>query len=315
MSQHPAHRPGQDHGVVVKDASATVLSAEEGAGPRPPSATRRFLRDPVAVASLVCLVLLILAAAFAPVLTSYDPIAQNLQSRLRPPSGEHLLGTDELGRDQLSRLLYGARVSLLAATQAVAIGALIGVPLGVVAGYLAGAADAVLGRVMDVLMSVPGIVLALTVVAVLGRNITTAMVAVGIILVPRFHRVARAATRDLRNETFIEASRTIGCTPGRVIGRHVFPNILPVLVVQMSITLGVAVTAEASLSFLGLGVHPPEPSWGSMLSTAFSNMTVAPYLVYAPGIAITFTVLALTLAGDGLRKAIRIRRGAERKPS
>lgn len=300
-------------GTSPDGAVRDELVVEAGERERPASGLRRFARDGVAVAAVVYLALVVVAAALAPVLTSYDPIAQDLAARLSPPDGEHVLGTDELGRDQLSRLLFGARTSLVAAVQAVAIGMLAGVPLGVLAGYVGGGVDAVLGRVMDVLMSVPGIILALTVVAVLGRNITTAMTAVGIILVPRFHRVARAATRDLRQETFIEASRTIGCTPGRVLGRHVLPNILPVLVVQASIMLGVAVTAEASLSFLGLGVRPPDPSWGSMLNTAFANVVIAPYLVYAPGLAITLTVLALTLAGDGLRKAVGIRRGTERK--
>lgn len=278
------------------------------------STTRRFLRDVLAVAAVVYLVLLVLAATLAPLLAPADPLAQDLVARLSPPDRAHLLGTDELGRDQLSRLLFGARVSLLAGLLAVAVGAVVGVPLGALAGFVGGRVDAVLGRLMDVVMSVPGIVLALTVVAVLGRDITTAMIAVGVILVPQFHRVVRAATSDLRHETFIEASRTIGCSRIRIVGTHVLPNILPVLVVQLSIMLGVAVTAEASLSFLGLGVQPPDPSWGSMLNRAFANGVVSPYLVYAPGLAITVTVLALTLIGDGLRKAVGIRsRGGDRR--
>jgi ABC-type dipeptide/oligopeptide/nickel transport system permease subunit len=316
MNRPTPRRPGPDGaagGVKTRDLAAAA-PADEQTGPKPPSAAHRFMRDRPAAVALTYLVLLVAAAALAPLLATHDPNAQQLASRLSPPSAENWLGTDEFGRDQMSRLLYGARVSLLAATQAVTIGALAGVPTGALSGYLGGVTDAMLGRLMDVLMGVPGIVLALTVVAVLGRDITTAMVAVGVILVPRFHRVARAATRDLRHETFVEASRTIGCTPGRVLGRHVLPNILPVLVVQISITLGVAVTAEASLSFLGLGVRPPDPSWGSMLNTAYANMTIAPYLVYAPGLAITLTVLALTVAGDGLRKTVRIRHGAERNP-
>jgi peptide/nickel transport system permease protein len=307
-----AVRPDDGSGSEpTRTAEAEAGDADVG---RRVSLTRRFLHDGLAVAAVGYLVLLILAAVFAPQLAPQDPIAQDLAARLTPPDdAAHPLGTDELGRDQLSRLIYGARVSLVAAVQAVAIGAVIGVPLGVLAGFVGGRTDAALSRVMDVLMSVPGIILALTVVAVLGRDITTAMIAVGIILVPRFHRVARAATSDLRHETFIEASRTIGCSRVRVLGVHVLPNILPVVVVQLSIMLGVAVTAEASLSFLGLGVRPPAASWGSMLNTAFANVVIAPYLVYAPGLAITLTVLALTLAGDGLRKAVGIRRGSERR--
>ncbi|MEU7814044.1 ABC transporter permease [Pseudonocardia sp. NPDC049154] len=286
-------------------------SAAEPAAPRT-TILRRFLRDRIAVVAVAYLVALVVVAGLAPLLAPADPLAQDLGSRLTPPGPGHPLGADELGRDQLSRLLYGARVSLLAALQAVAIGAVVGVPLGVLAGFSGRTLDAWLGRLMDVLMSVPGIILALTVVAVLGRDITTAMIAVGIILVPRFHRVARAATTDLRHETFIEASRTIGCSRARILGTHVLPNILPVLVVQLSIMLGVAVTAEASLSFLGMGVRPPAASWGSMLNSAFANVVVAPYLVYAPGLAITLTVLAFSLAGDGLRKAVGRRGAADR---
>jgi peptide/nickel transport system permease protein len=295
----------------------TDLLDPSGAGVTEPAAgrtsvLRRFLRDRFAVAALVFLAALVVVAALAPLLAPADPLAQDLGSRLTPPGPGHPLGADELGRDQLSRLLYGARVSLLAALQAVAIGAVVGVPLGVLAGFSGRRVDAWLGRVMDVLMSVPGIILALTVVAVLGRDITTAMIAVGVILVPRFQRVARAATTDLRHETFVEASRTIGCSRTRILGAHILPNILPVLVVQVAIMLGVAVTAEASLSFLGMGVRPPAASWGSMLNTAFANVVVAPYLVYAPGLAITLTVLAFSLAGDGLRKAVGRRGAADR---
>ncbi|SHL08125.1 peptide/nickel transport system permease protein [Pseudonocardia thermophila] len=272
------------------------------------STMRRFLSDRMAVAAVVYLVLLILAAVFAPVLAPADPIAQDLAKRLTPPDGTYLLGTDDLGRDQLSRLLYGARVSLLAALEAVAVGVVVGVPLGALAGYVGGRVDTVIGRVMDSIMSIPGIMLALTAVAVLGRDITIAMMAIGVVLVPQFQRLVRASTQALRNETFVEASRTIGCSRSRILLRHILPNVLPVLVVQMSVMLGVAVTAEASLSFLGVGVQPPAPSWGSMLNNAVANTFTAPYLIYPPGLAITLTVLALALVGDGLRKATSIRR-------
>jgi peptide/nickel transport system permease protein len=272
------------------------------------STARRFARDPLAVAGLVFLVLLALAAVLAPLLAPRDPIAQDLAMRLSAPGGDYPLGTDELGRDQLSRLLFGARVSLLAALEAVAVGTIVGVPLGALAGFVGGRVDAVIARVMDSIMSVPGIMLALTAVAVLGRDITIAMIAIGVVLVPQFQRIVRASTGELRNETFVEASRTIGCSRSRIVLRHILPNVLPVLIVQMSIMLGVAVTAEASLSFLGVGVQPPAASWGSMLNSAVANTFVAPYLIYPPGVAITLTVLALALVGDGLRKATSIRR-------
>jgi peptide/nickel transport system permease protein len=279
------------------------------------SPARRFLDDRLAVVGLVFLVLLVLAAAFAPALAPRDPLAQDLVMRLTSPNGTFPLGTDDLGRDQLSRLLYGARVSLLAALEAVAVGVIIGVPLGAVAGYAGGRTDTVIGRIMDAIMSVPGIMLALTAVAVIGRDITTAMIAIGVVLVPQFQRVVRAATMELRNETFVEASRTIGCSRTRIVARHILPNVVPVLIVQLSIMLGVAVTAESSLSFLGVGVQPPAASWGSMLNSAIANTFTAPYLIYPPGLAITLTVLALAVTGDGLRKATSIRRlGGDGRP-
>lgn len=302
--------------VTIDRAPVPPAPAPEAAarGPRRSTAAR-FFRDWLAVGSLAFLVLLVLSAVFAPLLAPADPLAQDLGARLTPPGATHLLGADDLGRDQLSRLLYGARVSLLAGLEAVAIGALLGVPLGALAGYVGGLTDAVIGRVMDTIMSVPGIMLALTAVAVLGRDITIAMLAIGVVLVPQFQRVVRAATLDLRRETFVEASRTIGCSRTRIVGRHILPNVVPVLVVQLSIMLGVAVTAEASLSFLGVGVQPPAASWGSMLNSAIANTFTAPFLIYPPGLAITLTVLALALVGDGLRKATSIRRrgGEERE--
>lgn len=287
---------------------AAGASAPEARPRRRRSPWGRFWRQPMAAAAAVVLAVLVICSFAAPLLARYDPIAQDIGSRLLPPGGEHLLGTDTFGRDQLSRLLYGGRTSLTAALQAVVIGAGLGVPLGMLAGFFRGWAERVLGWVMEVLMSIPGIILALTVVAVLGRNIVIAMTAVGVILMPRFYRVARAATLDIRAETFVDASLTIGCSPARVLGRHIAPNILPVLVVQVSIMLGIAVTIEAGLSFLGLGVQPPDPSWGSMLDAAFEDILVAPYLTYAPGVLITLTVLTLTLVGDGIRSAVGVSR-------
>lgn len=269
---------------------------------------RRFFAQRAATIALIWIAVLLFLALFGSLLTPHDPNAQELLAARTPPSGGHLLGQDELGRDVLSRLIVGTRVSLLAAVEAVGIAAGIGVPLGLIAGFRGRAFDAVIGTVNDGLMSVPGLVLALTFVAVLGPGLHTAMFAVGIIMIPRFFRVARAATKDVRNETYILAARATGCRTRRTVFKHVLPNALAPILVEVAIMLGSAIIAEASLSFLGLGVRPPTASWGSMLTNATSTASEAPFLVYPPGIVIALTVLAFLLVGDGLRHALGARR-------
>jgi peptide/nickel transport system permease protein len=277
--------------------------------PRRGRLLRRFVANRLALAGTVLLILVVVVAVFAPLLAPHDPNKQDLIARLqRPGSDGHLLGTDQFGRDVLSRLMYGTRVSLLAALEAVAVAVVLGVPLGMLAGSASRRADQVLTWFNDALMSVPALILALTIVAVLGPgSLTNAMVAVGVVTAPRFFRVARAATQNVRNETFIEASRAIGCRRYRILGWHVLPNALTPLTIQVALTLGAAVVAEASLSFLGFGVRPPTASWGSMLNDAYVNLSLAPYLVYVPGITIAVVVLAFTLVGDGLRDALGTR--------
>lgn len=273
---------------------------------------RGLLRRPAALVALVFVVALVLMAIFAPWIAPYDPYSQDLLARLQPPSAEHLLGTDDYGRDALSRLIFGARISLTAALQAVGLALVLGLPLGVIAGYSGGWVNAVLTRIMDALMSAPSLVLAITIVAVLGSGITNAMLAVGLVMSPRFFRVARASTMDVRHETYIESAVALGCRPSRVIVRHILPNVMPPVVLVISVSLGAAVAAEASLSFLGLGAKAPAASWGSMLSTAASNMQLAPYLVWPPGVMIFLTVLAFTYLGDGVRRAMtRSRSGGD----
>lgn len=267
-------------------------------------------RRPAALIALVFVILLVVMAVFAPLIAPYDPYTQDLLARLQPPSAEHWLGTDDYGRDALSRLIFGARISLTAALQAVGLALVLGLPLGVIAGYVGGWVNSVLTRIMDALMSAPSLVLAITIVAVLGSGITNAMLAVGLVMSPRFFRVARASTMDVRHETYIESAVALGCKPIRVVMRHVLPNVLPPVVLVISVSLGAAVAAEASLSFLGLGAKAPAASWGSMLSTAASNMQLAPYLVWPPGVMIFLTVLAFTYLGDGVRRAmVRSRSG------
>lgn len=292
---------------------APAAELTEVAQDLPPAAGvwRRVLRRKSSVIAGVFIVILVLVAIFAPLLAPFDPDAQNLVGRLKGPNSTNWLGTDDYGRDVLSRIIFGARVSLWAAAQAATLALVIGLPLGVIAGYHGGWIGVVLTRIMDALMSAPSLVLAITIVAVLGPGITNAMLAIGVIMAPRFFRVSRASTMDVRHETYIEASIALGCSTFRTTARHILPNVMPPIVLVISVSLGTAVAAEASLSFLGLGVRAPTASWGSMLTTAASNMRLAPHLVWPPGVMIFLTVLAFTYLGDGVRRAlIRSRSGS-----
>lgn len=295
-------------------AGAPVSGHDLGKGdPDPvvaPSILRSIVRRPTTVVAGVFLLVLTLIAILAPVLAPHEPDVQNLLNRLKPPSSEHLLGTDDYGRDVFSRLIFGTRVSLWAALQATVVALVLGLPLGLLAGYRGGWVDTILTRMMDAFMSTPSLVLAITIVAVLGSGIRNAMLAVGLVMAPRFFRVARGGTMNVRHETYIEASIALGCSTLRTSVRHVLPNVLPPIILVISVSLGTAVAAEASLSFLGLGVKAPAASWGSMLSTASSNMRLASYLVWPPGVMIFLTVLAFTYVGDGIRRAlVRTRSG------
>ena len=265
---------------------------------------RRFRAERAAVVALGFLVLVTLAAILAPALAPYDPDAQSLQDRLAAPSREHWMGTDDLGRDVLSRLLFASRVSLLAAVQATGIGVVLGVPIGLAAGYVRGPLDAVAGRIADAIMSIPALLLALAIVGVLEPNLTSAMIAIGIVYAPRLFRVTRAAALSVREETYVEAARSVGAGPGRIIAGHVLPNVLSPLIVQVSLAMGVAILFEAGISFLGLGVQPPDASWGSMLGRSTRFFEQAPYLVVFPGVAILLTVLSFNVLGDGIRDSL-----------
>lgn len=282
-------------------AAPADIENRSGVGHRVLAVARR---RPAAVIAGLGVALLAFTAVFAAWLAPYDPYAQDLLHRLQPPSAQHLLGTDDYGRDVLSRLIFGTRISLTAALQAVALALVLGLPLGVIAGYRGGWVGTLLTRAMDALMSAPSLVLAITIVAVLGSGITNAMFAVGLVMAPRFFRVARASTMDVRGETYIEAAIALGCKTSRTIVRHILPNVMPPIILVISVSLGTAVAAEASLSFLGLGAKAPAASWGSMLSTAASNMQLAPHLVWPPGVMIFLTVLAFTYLGDGVRRAL-----------
>jgi peptide/nickel transport system permease protein len=272
---------------------------------------RRFSRQKLAMISLGFLVLIILAAVFAGVLAPYDPNKNNVLKRFASPSGDHLLGTDQLGRDTFSRMLFGARVSLLAAFQAVSVALVLGVIPGLVAGYFGRWIDVTIMRLAEAIMTFPPLLLAIAIVAVRGPGLTNAMLAVGIVFAPRFARLTRGLVLAVREETYIEASRSIGTPTARILRRHVLPNILSPLVVQVSLALGFSMLAEAGLSFLGLGVVPPQSSWGSLLQVAYANISQNTFQAIPPGVAIMLCVLAFNLLGDGLRDSLgkEIRRG------
>ena len=269
---------------------------------------RRFAARPTAMFGLIVIVLFIAVALAAPWLAPYDPTRQSYIVIRKAPSALHWFGTDENGRDVLSRIIFGARATLLAGLVAVGIAAGAGVPLGLLAGFTGGWIDVAIGRVVDAMLACPFLILAIALAAFLGPSLTNAMIAIGITATPVFVRVARAATLDAAANDYVEAARALGNPAWRVAVRHVLPNILPPVLVQATLAIATAIIAEASLSFLGLGQQPLAPSWGSMLNAAQRFLTQAPWLAIFPGAAIFLTVLAFNLAGDGLRDALDPRR-------
>ena len=265
---------------------------------------RRFRANRLALGALVVLVLLVVGAAAAPLIAPYEPDAIDVINRLSGSTPEHWLGTDSLGRDTFSRLLFAGRVSLFAAAIAVAIAVVIGVPFGLLAGYSGGWVDWLLGRAADVLMTFPAIILAIAIIAATGPGLTNAMIALGIVYSPRLFRVVRSATLAVRAETYVEASVSIGTPVPGIIARRVLPNILSPLLVQVSLMLAAALLAEAALSLLGLGVVPPTPSWGNLLGRGFTEIRSTPLLVVWPGLAIAVATLCFNLIGDGLRDSL-----------
>ena len=265
---------------------------------------RRFLRRPLAVASLVVIVAVVLAAIFAPVVAPYDPGETDFDAVLASPSAEHLLGTDELGRDILSRIIWGARASIQAGFFATMLAMAIAVPIGVAAGYYRGWLDPVISRVTDVLLAFPFLILAVGLAAILGPSLLNATLALGIGAVPGLVRIARGEALALREEDYVRAAVANGAGDVTILGRHIVPNMTSTLLVQATVTIPAAIIGEAVLSFLGLGVQPPTPSWGVMLNAAQPYLSEAPYLAVYPGLAIVVTALAFNLLGDGLRDAL-----------
>jgi len=292
--------------MPIADAlpSAEAASVPAGSSPRRSTAAlqiRRFGRHPGAAAGLVVISLFLLIALLAPAVARRDPLLVDTDLRLLGPSLSHPFGTDELGRDVFSRVVYGARVSLVVGLVPVAIAAITGVVLGLSAGYFRGPLDAVIMRCIDVMMAFPGILLALAVIAVLGSSLRNLMISVGIFSIPLYTRVLRASTLSARENLYVDAARAIGAGHPRILASHILPNVIAPLIVLSTLGVANAILVAASLSFLGLGEKPPAAEWGSMLSTARNYLRLAWWMTAFPGLAISLSVLAINLLGDGLR--------------
>ena len=285
-------------------------SASADAGARPwRLALRRLARRRAALLGLAVVAFFIAVAVAAPLVAPYDPLATDWRAVRKPPSALHLFGTDELGRDVLERLIWGARASLMAGLLSVSIAVGVSVPLGLVSGYLGGAVDGLLMRVIDAMLAIPFLILAIALAAFLGPNLTNAMIAIGVAQTPIFTRLTRGQVLAVKHEDYIEAARAVGNSYLRIMLRHILPNVLVPILVQATLAIAAAIIAEAALSFLGLGQQPPAPSWGSMLNTATHFISQAPWMAVWPGLAIFSLVLSFNLLGDGLRDALDPRRG------
>ena len=273
-------------------------------GSRVAKILRWMRRDLRAVLSIGFLAALVLVSIFAPVLAPYSPVDQDVTQLLLPPSAAHWLGTDDLGRDVLSRLIWGAPNSLYASFLAVGVGIALGVPVGLVIGFLGGWIDEVVSRFIDALLSFPPIVLAIAVTGALGIGLTNAMLSVGFVFAPVLARLVRAQTLVVKSALYVDAARGFGASTSHIIIRHIVPNAIQPVIVQVTLMLAIALLAEASLSFLSLGVQPPAASWGGMLARAYNYIEIAPEQMYAPGLAILFTALAFNALGESMRVAL-----------
>jgi len=267
-------------------------------------ALRRLFKRKGAVLGLVIIALFVALAVLAPLIVPYDPITQSWTSVRKAPSLVHWFGTDDVGRDILARVIYGARASLMAGCISVGIALVIGVPLGMIAGYLGGFTDALLSRFTDAMLACPFLILAIALAAFLGPSLGNAMIAIGITTTPIFVRLTRGQVMVVKVEDYVEAARAVGNPRWRIALVHILPNILPALLVQATLSIAAAIIAEAALSFLGLGQQPPAPSWGSMLNSAQRFLLTAPWMAIWPGLAIFLAVLSFNLLGDGLRDAL-----------
>ena len=311
-----APRPGAAAAVVAeRTGQRRVYEETEGnALRRVVVGGRRFLTNVLETrlvgTGLWVLGIVVFCAFFADLITPYPPNEQDYIAITEPPSAAHWLGTDDLGRDILARIIYGTRVSLMVGVIAVGIALMLGVTLGLIAGYFGGVVDDITMRVMDAVQAFPGLILALGITAALGPRfpwmppIWHAMIAIGIVATPAISRLTRAQTLTVREREFVHAAQVLGASPFKIITRHIWPNVTAPIIVQATLLVATAILTEASLSFLGVGVKPPTPTWGSMLRTGSQYIETAPWLAFAPGVAIFATVLAFNFVGDGLRRAL-----------
>jgi peptide/nickel transport system permease protein len=290
--------------LVVKDREETVSEVSYPTRSPMKMMTNRFKKNKRAMVGLWMVSLFIVVAIFAPLIAPYDPIEQNMQIMLEKPSIKHPFGTDEFGRDLLSRIIYGAQISLAIGTIGVLIAVVFGVALGTIAGYFGGWIDHVIMRIMDIFMAFPSFLLALAIVSVLGPGMVNVMIAIGIFSIPNFSRIARSSVISIKNKEFIEATRAMGGTDTRIIIKHLIPNSISPIIVLSTMRIATAIITAAGLSFLGMGAQPPTPEWGAMLSTGREYLRVAPHVSTIPGLAIMFLVLGFNMLGDGLRDAL-----------
>ena len=301
--EHPGELPGQavaiEHLPPAHPAPETRKRRSQWA-----EVWRRLLKNRTAMLGLVVVVLIIFTAIFADVIAPYSYRSQNLERIAEAPSGDHLLGTDDLGRDILSRIIHGARISLQVGFIAVSISIALGGTLGAIAGFYGGNLDNVIMRVMDVLLAIPSILLAIAIVSAFGGGIVNVMIAVGISYIPLYARIVKASVISVKEQEFIEAARAVGANDLRIIVKHILPNSLAPIIVQGTLGVATAILSAAGLSFIGLGIQPPTPEWGAMLSSGRHLIRTAWHVATFPGIAIMITIFALNLLGDGLRDAL-----------
>jgi peptide/nickel transport system permease protein len=285
---------------TMRPESFTSSDAPHGVS----AVARRLWKHKGAMSGLVILMLLLLIALSAPLLARYDPLKVQARKALQPPSAEFLLGTDQYGRDVLSRTIYGTRISLLVGIISVGIAAICGLMIGLVAGYCGGVIDSLLMRLMDIMLAFPGILLALAIVSILGPNLANLMIAVGISAIPAYARLVRGSVLSAKQNLYVEAARVVGCGHRQILFRHILPNVAAPVIVLGTLGMGTAILSAAALSFLGLGSQPPTPEWGRMLSEGRAYLREHWWIATTPGLAILITVLAMNLLGDGLRDAL-----------
>lgn len=289
--------------ITANTSGGPVVTADKPSGPWR-DAWRAFRKNKMAMLGLSMILLFVLIAFLAPVLSPYDYKAQELSNRLQPPSAAHWFGTDDLGRDILSRALHGARISLWVGTFSVVGSIILGTLLGILAGFFGRWLDMIISRLFDILLAFPSILLAIAIVAILGPSLQNALLAIAIVNIPTYGRLVRAKVLSLKNEEYITAARAIGMKNSGILLHHIMPNSLTPIIVQGTLGIATAIIEAAALGFLGLGAQPPAPEWGKMLSDSRQFIATAPWTVMFPGLSIMFTVLAFNLMGDGLRDAL-----------